>query len=388
MLPLRNAQGLNKLIQFIAISACLIVPVTGSSQESGSDEAALDEIIVTSRKRAQALSKVPIAISAIGQSTIEDYGYTNLESYFRTIPSVALVDGGAQRKQIIIRGIAIEHNVRGQSLSSVYIDETLVSAGSFGLDPRIFDMERVEVLKGPQGTLFGGGSISGAVRYITNKPDTSEFQYNFALDLSNTNGADDFGNAIEAMVNVPLVEDKLALRAVAFYDNVAGYYHNNYLRLENQGQHDQVGGRLALRWTPTDTFSMTGTYLIDETDQDGWYRSSGDSWEDHDQANRMEEVLTADAEILSLNIEWDVGWADITSATALLNFDSYRKVDRTFLGIDDFYDPARLAVLDETADESFSQELRKTMPATFLRPPLRPRISCFRSQWDMCLLSA
>lgn len=358
MLPLKNAQGLNKLIQFIVISACLIVPATGLTQEAEGDSAPLDEIIVTSRKRAQALSKVPIAISAIGQDQIEDYGYTNLESYFRTIPSVALVDGGAQRKQIIIRGIAIEHNVRGQSLSSVYIDETLVSAGSFGLDPRIFDMERVEVLKGPQGTLFGGGSISGAVRYITNKPNASEFQYNFALDLSNTNGADDFGNAIEAMVNVPLVEDKLALRAVAFYDNVAGYYHNNYLRLENQGQHDQVGGRLALRWTPTDTFSMTGTYLIDETDQDGWYRSSGDSWEDHDQANRMEEILTADAEILSLNMEWDVGWADITSATAQLNFDSYRKVDRSFLGIDLFYDPARLAVLDDTRDEAFSQELR------------------------------
>ena len=121
---------------------------------------------------------------------------------------------------------------------------------------------------------------------------------------------------------------------------------------------DQVGGRLALRWTPTDTFSMTGTYLVDETDQDGWYRSSGDNWQEHDQANRMEEVLTADAEILSLNMEWDVGWADITSATAQLNFDSFRKVDRTFLGIDAFYDPARLAVLDDTRDEAFSQELR------------------------------
>ncbi len=155
MLSLRRVQGLGILVKFIAISACLIVPVTGSSQESGSDEAVLDEIIVTSRKRAEALSKVPIAISAIGQDQIEAFGFTNLESFFRTIPSVALVDGGAQRKQIIIRGIAIEHNVRGQSLSSVYIDETLVSAGSFGLDPRIFDMERVEVLKGPQGKLFG-----------------------------------------------------------------------------------------------------------------------------------------------------------------------------------------------------------------------------------------
>ena len=166
MLPLRKAQGLNKLVQFIAISACLIVPVTGSSQESGTDDVVLEEIIVTARKRAQALSNVPIAISAIGQTKIEDYGYTNLESYFRTIPSVALVDGGAQRKQVIIRGITVDHSVRGESLSSIYVDETLVSGGLFGLDLRIFDMERLEVLKGPQGTLFGGGFFTLGVHML------------------------------------------------------------------------------------------------------------------------------------------------------------------------------------------------------------------------------
>ena len=227
MLPLRKAQGLNKLVQFIAISACLIVPVTGSSQESGTDDVVLEEIIVTARKRAQALSNVPIAISAIGQTKIEDYGYTNLESYFRTIPSVALVDGGAQRKQVIIRGITVDHSVRGESLSSIYVDETLVSGGLFGLDLRIFDMERLEVLKGPQGTLFGGGSISGAIRYISNKPDTTEFQTNVALDVSDTNGADDPGWSIDAMVNVPLVEGVLGLRAVVYNADHAGYYHND-----------------------------------------------------------------------------------------------------------------------------------------------------------------
>ena len=358
MLPLRKAQGLNKLVQFIAISACLIIPATGLSQESGADVAALEEIIVTARKRAQALSNVPIAISAIGQTKIEDYGYTNLESYFRTIPSVGLVDGGAQRKQVIIRGIAIDSSVRAESLSSIYMDETLVSGGLFGLDLRIFDMERLEVLKGPQGTLFGGGSISGAIRYISNKPDTTEYQTNVAVDVSDTKGADDPGWSVDAMVNVPLVEGVLGLRAVVYKADHAGYYHNDYLGLENQGQYDQTGGRLSLRWTPTETLSVTGTYFIDETDQDGWYRSSGDNWQDLNQANRMEELLTADGEIISLNVEWDVGWATITSATAQYDFEAFRKVDRTFLGIDAFFDPARLAVLDDEDEESFSEELR------------------------------
>ncbi len=358
MLLLRRVQGLSILVKFIAISACLIVPVTGSTQEAEGDSAPLEEIVVTARKRAQALSNVPIAISAIGQTKIEDYGYTNLESYFRTIPSVGLVDGGAQRKQVIIRGIAIDSSVRAGSLSSIYVDETLVSGGLFGLDLRIFDMERIEVLKGPQGTLFGGGSISGAVRYISNKPNTTEFQTNVAVDMSKTSGAGDPGWAVDAMVNVPLIEGVLGLRAVVYKADNAGYYHNDYLGLENQGQYDQTGGRLSLRWTPTDTLSVTGTYFIDETDQDGWYRSSGDNWQDLNQANRMAELLTADGEIISLNVEWDIGWATITSATAQYDFKALRQVDRTFLGIDSFYDPARLAVLDDEDEEVFSEELR------------------------------
>ena len=116
-----------------------------------------------------------MAIDAVGAAEIEKFGYSNLESFFRSVPSVALVDGGAQRKQVIIRGIAIESGVRAGSLSSIYVDETMVSAGSFQLDPRVFDMERVEVLKACKGTLYGGGSIAGSVRYITNKPDSAAF---------------------------------------------------------------------------------------------------------------------------------------------------------------------------------------------------------------------
>ena len=294
----------------------------------------LEEIIVTAEKREQALSDVPMAIAAFGQETIENRGYTNLESFFRQVPSVSLLDGGAQRKQVIIRGIAIDAGVRAGGLSSTYVDETLVTGGSFALDPRMFDMERVEVLKGPQGTLYGGGSISGSVRYITNKPNTEEFQTNIAFDTSKTQGAKQ-GYSFDAMLNIPLVEGVLGFRAVAFSADNSGYYDNPYLGLTSQGQFDQTGGRLSLLWTPTDTFTATGTYFVDETFQDGWYRATGDDWAAREQANRMQEVLTADAQILGLNLEWDVGWATITSATAMLDFYSYRKVDRTFLGIDD-----------------------------------------------------
>ena len=327
------------------------------AEGSGRSELVIEEILVTAKKREQALSDVPMALAAIAQAQIEERGYTNLESFFRSVPSVSLLDGGAQRKQVVIRGIAIEAGVRAESLSSSYVDETLVSGGSFGLDPRIFDMQRVEVLKGPQGTLYGGGSISGSVRYITNKPNPDEFEVNFAVDGSKTEDAD-LGYTIDGMVNIPLAEGVLGLRLVGFYADNSGYYGNEYLGLDNQGQFDQYGGRVALRWTPADNFSATAAYFVDKTDQSGWYRSTGDDWKRRDQNNRHTEQLTADAEIFGLNMEWDVGWATVTSATALLDFYTYRRVDRTFLGIDQYWDPARLAVLDDTWDETLSEELR------------------------------
>ena len=355
----RNGTG-NRSWQALAASVAISGCAAALAQESEQGSTVLEEIIVTAEKREQALSDVPMAIAAFGQSTIEDRGYTNLESFFRQIPSVSLLDGGAQRKQVIIRGIAIDAGVRASSLSSTYVDETLVTGGSFGLDPRMFDMERVEVLKGPQGTLYGGGSISGSVRYITNKPNTDEFQANIAFDTSRTQGSKQ-GFSFDGMINIPLIEGVLGLRAVTFSADNSGYYDNPYLGLTSQGQFDQTGSRLSLLWTPSDTFTLTGTYFVDETDQDGWYRATGEDWAERKQINRMQEVLTADADILGLNMEWDVGWATITSATALLDFYSYRKVDRTFLGIDDpgeGWDDARLAVLDDTWDETISEELR------------------------------
>ena len=344
----------------LVISAVTLGSGIALAQESEEGQTVLEEIIVTAEKREQALSDVPMAVAAFGQNTIEDRGYTNLESFFRQVPSVSLLDGGAQRKQVIIRGIAVDAGVRAGGLSSTYVDETLVTGGSFALDPRMFDMERVEVLKGPQGTLYGGGSISGSVRYITNKPNTEEFQSNIAFDTSKTQGAKQ-GYSFDAMLNIPLIEGVLGFRAVAFSADNSGYYDNPYLGLTSQGQFDQTGSRLSLQWTPTDTFTATGTYFVDETFQDGWYRATGDDWAARNQSNRMQEVLTADAEILGLNLEWDVGWATITSATAMLDFYSYRKVDRSFLGIDDpveGWDDARLAVLDDTWDDTISEELR------------------------------
>ena len=182
--------GTRELIPTLSALSLAIVAFSGASQPAWAQDSEadgmLEEVIVTATRREMSLQDVPMAISAVGQDQIEQLGITNMENYFRSIPSLSLIDGGGYQKHMIIRGVAVETSPEEKAATGVYVDETLVSGNFSNLDPRIFDMERVEVLRGPQGTLYGGGSIAGSVRYITNKPNASEFETNVAVDLSQT----------------------------------------------------------------------------------------------------------------------------------------------------------------------------------------------------------
>lgn len=322
-----------------------------------SDTVRMEEIYVTATRRSESLSKVPLALSAVGQEKIEDFGYSNMESFFRSVPAVSLVDGGAQQKQLIMRGISVQATTEAKAATGIYIDETLVSANFSNLDPRIFDMERVEVLRGPQGTLFGGGSIAGSVRYITNAPDPNNFATNLAVDMSSTSGADT-GYGIDAMVNVPLIEDTLAVRIVGFAVDSPGIYGNSQFNLDDQASYDQSGGRVSVLWNATDNLSITGMYAKDASDQEGWTRASGQDWQALDQNTRIPEILSADAEVLSLTADWDIGWASITSVTADLTIESDYITDFSFFGFDELWEPLRFGARGQFDDSSFTQELR------------------------------
>lgn len=357
--------GTRFLIRTLTALPMAIIVFSGTSQsvwaQSGTaSEAMLEEVIVTATRREMSLQDVPMAISAVGQDQIERLGITNMDDYFRSVPSLSLIDGGGYQKHMIIRGVAVEENPETKAATGVYVDETLVSGNFANLDPRIFDMERVEVLRGLQGTLYGGGSISGSIRYITNKPDASQFESNVALDLGQTSDAGS-NFALDAMVNIPLAEDTLALRLVGFSAETSGIYKNPRFGLENQAGFDQTGGRVSLRWTPTDNFSLTAMYMADELIQDGQPRSHTLDWENRLQTNLAQEYLTFDAEVLSLTAEADLGWASLTSVTSQLDVFTIFEQDRTFLisawGLAD-WDPLRLITYGGRDDSSFTEEIR------------------------------
>jgi len=194
--------------------------------------AEFEEIVVTATKRATDLQDTPIAVQALGQEKLEELNIANFDDYIRYLPNVNAAGRGPGQSSIFIRGMATDSSDQtsieiGAPVPNValYLDEQPVSSGGRNLDLYTADIARVEVLPGPQGTLFGASSQAGTVRLITNKPVYNEFQAGFDASYSTTSGGAS-SNSVEAYLNIPIIDDKVAIRAV-FYNAVEGGYIDN-----------------------------------------------------------------------------------------------------------------------------------------------------------------
>lgn len=201
--------------QGLLLVACLsAAPVTGWAQAEATRSGDLQEVIVTAQRRAERLQDVPISISAISGATLENFGERSFNDYATTIPNLAVTSGAgaggngnafgvSSTRAIAIRGVF------GNNTTGFYLNDTPIP---MSLDPRVVDIDRVEVLRGPQGTLFGQGSMGGTVRLVTREPQLTKFEAKVdALGSYTQHGGG--GYSAEGMVNVPLVNEQLAFRA-------------------------------------------------------------------------------------------------------------------------------------------------------------------------------
>ncbi len=229
---------------------------TATTEAPGSTRSAdVSEVIVTATRRSERLQDVPLSVTAFSQETLTARGIVGYEGLAQETPGVVLNRPSANFNNFTARGIATNgYGANLQSTVAVYIDELPISTigNTTVLDPNLYDVERVEFLRGPQGTLFGSGSLSGALRILTRKPDLSQFDASVLADLG-VIGSDSLRQRYNGMINVPLVQDKLALRAVGFYRNEEGYIDNVGLtNRKNSNDLDAWGGRVSLLWAPTD----------------------------------------------------------------------------------------------------------------------------------------
>ena len=205
------------------------------AQNSGSAEAndgSIADIIVTATRREESLNKVPLAIQALSGDSLSDLNVTKFEKLIEYLPNVRSASRGPGASSIYIRGLStdtpglqIAGTAGAQPTVALYVNDAPASLVGRNLDLYTVDLQRVEVLAGPQGTLFGASAMGGAVRYITNKPDLSEFHAGFNASYAFTKSGDE-SVAGDAFINVPIIKDKLALRAVFYADQQGGYIDN------------------------------------------------------------------------------------------------------------------------------------------------------------------
>lgn len=259
----------SKVLLATAAAGALALPAIGyaqdapASQRGGASDTDLNEIVVTAQKREQTLLEVPQSISVVGGDTLERQQATSFLDYAALVPGLSLQQVQPGETRIVLRGI----NTGGASpTAAIYIDETPFGASTGqtngatlagDIDP--FDVERVEVLRGPQGTLYGANSLGGVVRFVTVAPKLEKFEARAQAGIETTDGGDMGWNA-NAALNVPL-GDMLALRASGFYREQGGYIDTLGIARKNANDYRSYGGRASLLFQPSSDLSIRLTAL-------------------------------------------------------------------------------------------------------------------------------
>ena len=261
-----------------ALAAALIAsPVIAADETTNEDEPAMEEIIVTATYRDTRLMDTPLAITAVTAEDIAVKGLEDIQTLFQAIPGLSYRAGAGggmvSGAKLTIRGITPASTPGSVAAVGVYLDnqpitDSAIQGGSNTLGS-LFDMDRVEVLKGPQGTLYGEGSMGGNIRYITKKPDTSGLDYHVRSSFENTSKSEDLSYRIDAMVNIPLA-DQLALRLVGYRRDRAGVLDAVAPRNEKDVDwFEENGLRAALKWDASETFEVTAMVNVVNNESGG-----------------------------------------------------------------------------------------------------------------------
>ncbi len=295
-----------------------------------------DEVlVVTATKREQTIQDVPFSINAQTEEDIRRSGAQNIEDVSRSVAGLTIQNLGPGQSQVAIRGVSAGQIVRDQpgvkEQVGVYLDESVISLSLFTPDLDLFDLNRVETLRGPQGTLFGSGSVGGTIRYITNQPVIGEYAAAIEGDVNYIDGGE-FGGHIKGLVNVPLGET-MALRVVGYHTEYGGFI--DALR-EGKGTDENVnsgtrsGLRAALRWDVTEDITVTPRIVYQTIETDGFNRQEefnlfanpftttrpAINLDEREQYLLLEEAFEDDILIGDLTIEADFGPLSFTSITS------------------------------------------------------------------------
>lgn len=288
----------------------------------------LEEVIVTATKRgAASMQSTPISVQALTGDRLADMGATDFNDFFHQIPGLAVFDQGPGDKRYIIRGI----NATGAGTVGLYLDEVIITGenaqdgGGRQPDIKLYDLDRVEVLKGPQGTTFGSSSLSGTIRYLTKAPDLSQPELNIQATARNTEGATGPGGQAEFAANLPLIEDQLAVRVAGMYLDDKGFIDNRFG--DGVNAEETHSARVRVLYTPTDRIRLNLMAMNQDMETDGPYYFNrvgyeGEALPKNRQADLNNNPFTDEARIYNATAEYFSDQGTVTATVSRLERDT------------------------------------------------------------------
>ncbi len=370
------------MVGLVALSFAMVAP--SWAQEADDADGEGNDIIVTATKRNTSLQDIPFSINAQTAADIQKSGATTLEDLSRNVAGLTIQNLGPGQSQVAIRGVSAGQIVRDQpgvkEQVGIYLDESVISLSLFTPDLDLFDLNRVETLRGPQGTLFGSGSVGGTIRYITNQPTLGKTEGSVEANVNLVDGKD-FGGHLKGAINAPL-GDKAAIRAVGYYTRYGGFIDaitpTGIKKDVNDGA--RYGGRIAITFEPSDNLSITPRVIYQKITTDGFNREEvfnlfanpftttrpAVTFKERQQFLLLDEAFEDEIVIADATLKAGIGSVDLTSVTSYTDRSILVSRDASALtgsvSVDLGFPTAAIALpsnlLDTTKVQSFTQELR------------------------------
>ena len=333
---LNNLYKLTKTSSRVAFAGSSVL-FTGAVASQDGSNFEVEEVIVTAQKREQNLQDVPISITAITEESLSKLNIKNFADYVLQLPSVSSYQRRPGMGQIFMRGVSDGGN-QNQSLTgpsvAIYVDDAPVTAIGDNLDVHIYDIDRIEVLTGPQGTLYGAASQAGNLRIITKKP-INEFDAGANMGIESTSGGSG-SNLLEGFVNIPLSQNS-AIRLVGYRDKDGGYIDSvqdsityplsgitktsaNFV--ESDFNESVVEGyKAALRVNLSDSWTFDANLMSQQTETDGVWDHNPTALGDYNVSRFFDDSTDDDWSKFTATITGDLGFADLTFTTSTLDRD-------------------------------------------------------------------
>ena len=299
---------------------------------------AVEEVIVTASKRAENIQIVASSVSVLGAEDLDMLHAGQLSDYAGYVPGLIVNSNGTPgQSTLILRGIA---PLGDSAAVATYIDDSPLGASdghskasNFALDLFPYDLQRVEVLRGPQGTLYGASSLGGVLKYVTVAPDPNKLAVRFGGEVSGTRAASSAAWNARAGVNLPLVDDKLALMASYFDKTEPGYVSNGVTGRQDENSSDVNGGRVAMLWNVNANLAVKFSSMFQNIDSDDNSTMALDPttlepvYGDLTSAHVLPQPYEQRLRFYAATINWDLDWAEFVSASSYSENQNHRDQD-------------------------------------------------------------